>query len=371
MVQEPLISIIIPVYNGEKWLPRSLGSIEAQTFRNWECILIDDGSQDGSPIVCDEYAARDRRFHVIHQTNGGISAARNTGLEAAHGQYVTFCDQDDAFAPRLLEYALQVQQNEPDRLVWWNYTMTWHLFEQNFHTTLQYKCETRLEAEPLADYTRVFVLIWNKLFPRQLLEENKLRFNPALGKIGSLGEDVDFVEQYLNRVYGNSNFGLAHIELPVYYHEDNPSSLTYQSNRSGLSQSDQDPPAPNYCEKLEEEYQRKLQAVPTLFQQEPYAVAAMARSYLRNMAYGIWSAEQLGELLPCEAWKTPFFIQTMAWCQQHKLYLPYYLPLRLGWPWLIARYYSWDAQHSAWYFRLNWLFRKILFFWRDPPAIRQ
>ena len=83
----PKISIIVPVYKVEQYLRRCLDSIVSQTLTDWECILIDDGSPDKSGAICDEYAARDSRFHVIHQKNKGVSAARNTGLQSVQGTY--------------------------------------------------------------------------------------------------------------------------------------------------------------------------------------------------------------------------------------------------------------------------------------------
>ena len=94
MNQNPEISIIVPVYKVERYLRQCLDSIEAQTFCNWECILVDDGSPDGSGAICDEYAARDSRFRVIHRPNGGLSAARNTGIRASVAPYIGFVDSD-------------------------------------------------------------------------------------------------------------------------------------------------------------------------------------------------------------------------------------------------------------------------------------
>ena len=95
----PAISVIVPVYQAEKLLPQCVDSVLAQTFSDWELLLIDDGSRDGSPALCDGYAARDPRVRVFHKPNGGVSTARNLGLEHAAGQCIAFLDADDAFAP--------------------------------------------------------------------------------------------------------------------------------------------------------------------------------------------------------------------------------------------------------------------------------
>lgn len=90
-----LISIIVPVYKVEKYLRRCIQSIICQTYSNIEIILVDDGSPDRCPEICDEYASKDERIKVIHQENKGVSAARNAGLDAAKGEYVAFVDSDD------------------------------------------------------------------------------------------------------------------------------------------------------------------------------------------------------------------------------------------------------------------------------------
>lgn len=89
------ISVVIPVYNTEKYLKRCIDSVVAQSFTDWELILVDDGSYDNSGKICDDYAARDKRIMVKHQKNGGVSKARNIGLGSATGEYVTFLDSDD------------------------------------------------------------------------------------------------------------------------------------------------------------------------------------------------------------------------------------------------------------------------------------
>ena len=95
MSENPLISVIIPVYKAEQYLPSCLDSVLGQTYQNLEIILVDDGSPDNSGVICDEYAVKDRRVRVIHQKNGGACAAKNAGLNAATGSYIGFVDSDD------------------------------------------------------------------------------------------------------------------------------------------------------------------------------------------------------------------------------------------------------------------------------------
>jgi glycosyltransferase involved in cell wall biosynthesis len=108
------ISIIIPVYNVAPYLRECLDSVSAQTFSDWEAICVDDGSTDGSSAILDEYAAKDSRFRVVHQANGGVSSARNTALDIAQGKWVSFLDADDKVLCHWLEDIAQAAKNHPD-----------------------------------------------------------------------------------------------------------------------------------------------------------------------------------------------------------------------------------------------------------------
>lgn len=102
-MNNPLISVIVPIYNVERYLKICIDSIVNQTYSNLEIILVDDGSPDKCPEICDEYAERDNRIKVIHQENGGLSAARNSGIDVAHGDFLTFIDSDDLVANNYVE----------------------------------------------------------------------------------------------------------------------------------------------------------------------------------------------------------------------------------------------------------------------------
>ena len=107
----PLLSIIVPVYKVENYLPKCIDSILAQTFTDFELILVDDGSPDNCPALCDAAAEKDARVRVIHQKNGGLSAARNAGLDAARGAWIGFVDSDDYIAPEMYEVLYQAVQS--------------------------------------------------------------------------------------------------------------------------------------------------------------------------------------------------------------------------------------------------------------------
>lgn len=104
------ISIVVPVYKAEKYLPRCVESLLSQTYRELEIILVDDGSPDNCPEICDGYAEKDGRVKVIHKENGGVSSARNAGLEAASGDYITFVDSDDYIDGQMYEKMLSVAE---------------------------------------------------------------------------------------------------------------------------------------------------------------------------------------------------------------------------------------------------------------------
>ena len=106
-MQQPIVSIIIPIYNVEKYLNRCLDSILNQTYRNIEVILVDDGSPDKCPLICDDYSRKDERVRVIHKKNGGLSSARNAGLNSSpKGNYITFVDSDDWIENNTIEYCV-------------------------------------------------------------------------------------------------------------------------------------------------------------------------------------------------------------------------------------------------------------------------
>ena len=115
--QNPSISIIVPIYNREKWLRNCLDSISSQTFKDWECILINDGSTDNSLKIAQEYAANDPRFIVFSQENQGVSAARNLGLDHAQGKWLAFVDSDDEIAPDYLEILYKLGEDNNADLV--------------------------------------------------------------------------------------------------------------------------------------------------------------------------------------------------------------------------------------------------------------
>lgn len=123
--QGDLVSIIVPVYNVEKYLGKCLDSLINQTYRNLQIILVDDGSRDSSGTICDRYASQDNRIQVIHKKQSGVSAARNTGLEAVNGSYICFADSDDWIDEKMIETMYENMVEEKAQISIIGYDMVW------------------------------------------------------------------------------------------------------------------------------------------------------------------------------------------------------------------------------------------------------
>lgn len=193
-----MISIIIPVYNAEKFIGKCLSSAINQTYPTWECLLIDDGSTDGSGHACDEWQKSDTRFRVFHQQNKGVSAARNKGITESKGEYVCFVDVDDWIEPNFLE-TLVNHSHDAD------WVLSGQIREWNDHKKTVYQPE-KTETFPLdSSHADTFVelnrrlLLYaphEKLFRSDIIKEHQLTFREGC----QYGEDLIFNFQYLEHV---------------------------------------------------------------------------------------------------------------------------------------------------------------------------
>lgn len=163
-----LISVIMPVYKVETYLPESIESVLNQDHRNLELILIDDGSPDNSGRICDEYAAKDCRVRVIHQKNGGAAAAKNAGLRIATGTYLSFVDSDDYLEPNVFGHMLQVLQDNQADAVQCSFQ---DLYTTHVEPQILQPCVLN-EKEYLVRFTKDWTcaLLWNKLYKRSLFD---------------------------------------------------------------------------------------------------------------------------------------------------------------------------------------------------------
>ncbi len=180
------ISVIVPVYNVEQYLPKCVDSLLAQTYENLEIILVDDGSPDGSGGICDAYAEKDPRIKVIHKENGGLSSARNAGLDIAQGEYIAFVDSDDWVEPEAYKYLLGLARKYGVKLV----CAGRYDVEEKTGEKTQGLCppmEEKISSEELV--RRIFLwdnvdsAAWDKLYHRSLLED--IRY-----PLGVICEDV-------------------------------------------------------------------------------------------------------------------------------------------------------------------------------------
>lgn len=188
-----MLSIIIPVYKTERYLPKCLDSLLAQSYTDWEAVLVDDGSPDDSGAVCDAYAAQDSRFKVIHQPNAGPGAARNHGLDEAQGEFVCFVDSDDWVAPDFLEQIMQPRYVATD-ILFWGYTAAYPDHEEQ-RTVPELYGEGQTEAwQVIAELKRqkMFGYMWVDRFRRSLLVEHQIRFATDI----RVHEDLCFTNEY-------------------------------------------------------------------------------------------------------------------------------------------------------------------------------
>lgn len=170
---EALLSVIIPVYKVEDYLKRCVDSVLAQTYQNIEIILVDDGSPDQCPQICDEYAEKYEKIQVIHQENKGLSGARNTGIDAAKGEYLAFVDSDDLWSPYFLERLYRaIQKNDADiSQCRWEYMHGDTLLEA-YDPDASEQCFSGREmlSNLYIQTGAYYVVAWNKLYKRKLFE---------------------------------------------------------------------------------------------------------------------------------------------------------------------------------------------------------
>ena len=182
MANSVVISVIVPVYNVEKYLSQCIESVQNQTFKDWELILVDDGSTDNSSKICDEYSAKDNRIRVIHKENGGLSSARNTGLDAAIGNYVIYLDSDDYIATEMFEKMLDVALETNADMVKCGFNeFNGNTIKRtvNFSNYEVFENDTNgCKLLPLYFQNVLYIVAWNAIYRRDLAV--KVRFPEGL-----------------------------------------------------------------------------------------------------------------------------------------------------------------------------------------------
>lgn len=211
---EEKVSVIVPVYNVEKYLHKCLDSIINQTYRNLEIILVDDGSPDNCGAICDEYAQKDSRIKVIHQKNGGLSAARNTGLDCAVGEYISFVDSDDWVSEEFIEQL--ISSAKPNSLVMCDF-ISWESDADGSIPVAGDRIETIDQNEfwsrTIGEKCILYTVAWNKLYPKRIFSE--LRFQTGL-----LHEDEAILHYVIDQV---DSINVLH--RPMYFYRRTRSSI--------------------------------------------------------------------------------------------------------------------------------------------------
>lgn len=219
---QPLISVIVPIYKVEDYLKRCVSSIQAQTYSNLEIILVDDGSPDSCGTLCDSFAKEDERIVVIHKENGGLSDARNAGLDIAKGEFVAFVDSDDYIAPFFVETLYHALRETQSDTALCSYAVVdeerYDVFKEVDSDTPVNTYERRELLSNLYDANHedatYFIVAWNKLYRRELWHD--VRFPK-----GKIHED----EATTYKIYDRCQKGV-YIKTPMYGYFNSKSSIT-------------------------------------------------------------------------------------------------------------------------------------------------
>ena len=224
-IETDLISVIVPIFNVEAYLRPCIESILASTYTTLQIILVNDGSTEHSGEICDEYTRKDTRIEVIHQKNAGLSPARNSGMKAAKGKYISFIDGDDYIHPQMYEVLLEALQEG-------NYSFSMILGKQVYDNDKSYSIPSAYTKSILTQEIMIKSLfnhihqqqgikevqaqvVWNKLYKRELLD------NEFFQETGT--EDTEFN----CRIYQKSCQAVI-IDIPMYYWVQRPTSITHQ-----------------------------------------------------------------------------------------------------------------------------------------------
>lgn len=224
----PLVSVIVPIYNVEKYLDECITTILSQTYENLDIILIDDESPDRCPQICDEYARKDSRIRVIHKKNGGLGFARNCGLDIAKGKYVLFADSDDYLAETAVETLVRFASEydaqyvkgafskiDDTKTILFEKTQKFKVFNEN---TIEYELRPRMLGSSPSKSDSIEMSVWASLYDMDIINSNNLRFDSERSLVC---EDLPFNLSYL----AHCTTALM-ITEKIYYYRYNPNSLS-------------------------------------------------------------------------------------------------------------------------------------------------
>lgn len=227
------VSIVIPIYNAEKYLYECLKSVKQQTYTNIEVLMINDGSTDNSENICKDFL-KDKRFKLINKKNGGVSSARNIGIEKCNGDYILFVDADDWCKKDLLQQTMEY--NNTYEMICFSYFKAYK--DINIKEELKVEQNSDIKKEILINKT-IGGYLWNKVFKVQIIKEHNIKFNENI----SYCEDLLFIKQYIEYVKK-----VKYLNIPLYYYRIRKGSVSnnfYSSKSISIL---------NACELLINEY---------------------------------------------------------------------------------------------------------------------
>lgn len=217
-MNNPKVSIIVPVYNVEQYLPRCIDSILTQTFTDFELLLIDDGSHDKSGKICDEYAEKDSRIRVFHKENGGVSSARNIGLYNAQGEWIAFIDSDDWVGDKWLNGFVSSDLSA-DLIIQGFYAKNWPYSKttEEINVSLKeylFKNEDIVECINYLHMSHNVGFLWCRFFKKRIIDDFNIQFNENF----PLREDQEFIFHYMTKIDSVKTLAISeyHYNCPHY-----------------------------------------------------------------------------------------------------------------------------------------------------------
>lgn len=200
----PEISIIVPVYNADRYLKNCISSILNQSFYNFELILINDGSKDCSGEICDNYASKDKRVKVIHKNNEGVSIARNIGIDMSKGKYIMFCDSDDVIEKDWCRSLYNLYTNNHNYVAVCGFNIINYRNNKSENIFKIFNKDKKINYLKVKDFYELYDknllnYPWNKIYDAKIIKENKIKFEENI----TLGEDLLFNLKYFEFVKGD------------------------------------------------------------------------------------------------------------------------------------------------------------------------
>ena len=217
IIDNRMVSVIIPAYNVEQYVERCVYSVTKQTYRNLEIILVDDGSTDCTGIICDKLAKEDNRISVIHKTNGGLSDARNAGIDVSRGEYISFVDSDDYIATDMIEHMVHAMSEEAISMVVVGFCKKNGDAGKYCGPTTERVVSSEEALKDIYIGHEIYPASWNKLYRRALFNNNRFA-------VGMINEDSEIITKLLmecNRV--------ALVSKPLYIYMIREGSITQSS----------------------------------------------------------------------------------------------------------------------------------------------